>query len=88
MKKDVKKCGDFMGIKGVRLGEVTFEFVQDVDSCQGSEDICQCLKVSTPDGGGGCYIVIETTRWAIDSDDIDKFAAALKKIVNIPEPYE
>jgi hypothetical protein len=84
-KKETPKVGNFMGIKGAMLNEVTFEFSQDVDSCQSAEDICQSLKVQTPDAGGGAYIVIETTRWAIDGDDIDKFAATLKKIVGLPE---
>lgn len=78
------RCGAFMGIKGVKLYAVTYEFTQDTDCCQ-EEDDGQHLKVSTPDGGGGCYVVIETNRWAVDHDDVDKFAAALKRIVSLPE---
>ena len=50
-------------------------------------DEVQTLTASAEDGGGGAYLVIKTKRWAIDSDDIDKFAAAMKRIVNLPEEY-
>lgn len=69
--------------KGVEIGEVSFEFSQDVDSCQDSNDICQVIKVFTQDAGGGSYICLETTRWAIDAEDIDKFAEMLKKVVRM-----
>lgn len=82
-----RKCGTFMGIKGVRLTDVTHEFFQESDSCQ-NDDSGQSLKVFTEDAGGGSYIVFETERWAIDHDKIDKFCDALKKIVNIPEEYD
>lgn len=83
----IPKCGTFMGIKGVRLTEVIYEFNQDSDTNQAG-DCGQSLKAYTQDSGGGCYIVIETERWAVDPDDIDKFRDALKKIVKIPEEYE
>ena len=79
------KGGTFMGIKGVQLNEVMFDFTQDTDTDQSSDDICQTLTVRTPNCGEGAYLVIETERWAIDDDDIDKFADCLKRIVSIPE---
>ena len=82
----VPKCGDFMGIKDVSLNRVTYEFSQESDSNQ-SVDLGQSIKISTDDGGGGSYIIIETERWAMDSDEIDKFCACLKRIVAIPEEY-
>lgn len=81
------KCGTLMGIKGVSLERVIYEFSQDSDSCQ-DNDNGQSLTVSTDDGGGGSYIVISTERWAVDYDDIDKFTDTLKRIVNLPEGYE
>jgi len=83
----VPACGTFMGIKGVQLTEVTFDFTQDVDTDQSTDDICQSLMVKTPNCGEGAYLVIETQRWAIDPEDIDKFADAMKRICNIPEEY-
>jgi len=71
--------------KGVEIAETEFTFSQDVDSCQDPNDICQVLKVFTQDAGGGSYICIKTDRWAIDTEDIDKFAEMLKKIVGMPK---
>jgi len=81
------KCGTFMNIQSAQLNRVSYEFSRDSDSCQ-DDDSCQSIKIFTEDGGGGSYIIIETKRWAIDPNDIDKFCDALKKIVNIPEEYE
>ena len=78
-------CGTFTGIAGVQLTSVRYEFVQELDTNDRPENICQELKVFTEDSGGGAYIVIETSRWAIDPDQIDLFAAMLKRIVNTPE---
>ena len=79
------KCGTFMGIKGVQLTAVRYEFTQGLDTNDDAANICQELKVFTEDSGGGSYLVIETPRWALDSDDIGKFCDAMKKISNIPE---
>ena len=57
--------------------EATFVWSQDNDSCD-SDKHGQYLTVKTADAGGGNYVVIETTRWAIDADGIDEFAASLK----------
>lgn len=84
MDKNTSKAKNMMGIKEATLSEVEYTFSQDTDSCQ-SEDIGQTIKIFTADGGGGAYIVFSTPRWAIDADDIDQFAACLKKIVKIPE---
>jgi hypothetical protein len=78
-------CGTFMGIKGVQLGRVKFSFAQEVDTNQSKDDICQEIKIFTEDSGGGSYVLFSTKRWALDAEDIDKFAATLKKIVGIPE---
>jgi hypothetical protein len=84
MKKAKPKPNSFMGIDGVELFGVVYEFSQDSDSCQAG-DAGQSIKVFTEDAGGGSYIIFSTERWAIDADDIDKFADTLKRIVAIPE---
>ena len=80
------KTGDFAGIKGVHLNRVRFEFSQNSDSNQPGDE-GQSLEVSTDDAGGGSYVIIKTDRWAMDREDLDKFAACLKKIVALPEEY-
>jgi hypothetical protein len=82
--KKAPNVGEFMGVAGVRLSEVSFSFNQDSDTNQ-SDDIGQEIEITTQDSGGGAYIVIKTDRWAMDVDDIDKFCETLKKIVKIPE---
>lgn len=85
VKKEIPaKIGEFMGIKDVHLYKVLYEFGQDSDTNQ-DRDEGQTLKIFTEDSGGGSYAIIETERWAVDPEDIDKFAAAIKKIVKIPE---
>jgi len=86
-KTSAAKCGTFVGIKGVQLDQVAFEFNQESDTNQDG-DLGQSIKIYTQDSGAGCYIVIETERWAMDAEDIDLFAATLKRICNIPEEYE
>ncbi len=81
--KKAPNVGEFMGVAGVRLSEVSFSFNQDSDTNQ-SDDIGQEIEITTHDSGGGVYIVIKTDRWAMDVDDIDKFCETLKKIVKIP----
>ncbi len=80
----ISKPGTFMEIEGVELSESAYSFYQDSDSNQ-IEDEGQSIKIFTRSSGAGSYIVIKTKRWAMDADDIDKFAACLKRIVNIPE---
>jgi hypothetical protein len=53
---------------------------QDNDCCD-SDDSGQFLEIENQDGGGGNYIVIKTTRWAIDANEIDAFAKMLKKFL-------
>ena len=80
------KRGSFMGIKGVQLSDVSYFFFQDSDTNQAADE-GQTLKVFTEDSGAGAYLVIETPRWAMDADDIDKFCDALKRIASTPEEY-
>lgn len=60
-------------------------YTQDKDCCAlGSINE---LTVEALDGGGGWFVVITTERWALDADDINAFAAALKAIL-AREPKE
>ena len=54
-------------------------YIQPSDCCQ-SGSMEQQLTVSTQDGGGGAFLVIETERWALD--DVDEFCALLKKTLS------
>ena len=52
--------------KGVELFGGTVVFTQDIDS-NGPDDPCQVLTVRVEDASRGMYMVIETTRWALDT---------------------
>lgn len=80
----ISKPGTFMKMEGVELSDVEYTFYQDSDTNQ-KVDAGQTIKIFTRSSGAGSYIVIKTKRWAMDAEDIDKFAACLKKIVNTPE---
>lgn len=43
----------------------------------------QTIKLVAEDNGAGegCFLVISTKRWALDEDDIDKFAEMLKRFI-------
>lgn len=66
--------------KGVSVLEQSASVVltQEADGCSSGD---QVLTINTADAGGGNYIVLETERWAIDKEDIDKFAALLKRVL-------
>ena len=63
-----------------RLEEVTERYFQASDDCAVG-DLGQTLTLQTQDGGAGPYLVIETTRWALDYDEIDAFAARCKALI-------
>lgn len=67
----------------MELVEKKLKFVQDQDCMCGDYNL-QELDVSIVDGGGGAYVVISTTRWAMDENDFDNFIemlrAELKKV--------
>jgi hypothetical protein len=63
--------------------EWTSTYKQDED-CNGRADHKeQYITLSAVDNGN-CehYLVIETERWAIDIDEIDKFCDELKKFIH------
>lgn len=67
--------------KYAKLASLKMTLTQDEDCCGRTDEDTQSLEIETLDGGGGPYIVIATTRWSIDPEDIDKFAERLKEIV-------
>jgi hypothetical protein len=75
---------NFMNIKDVTLSSVCCEFYQSADSCQ-DKDVGQVIKIFTENAGGGTFAVIETERWSVDADDIDKLIDCIKRIVAMPE---
>lgn len=56
----------------------TFKFYQEQDSCAEGEDV-QSLEVTICDAGGGKYLTLSTSRWALDLEDLGEFVKALKK---------
>lgn len=73
-----------MSSEPLQISSVRLVYVQDTDSCApaGTSE----LVIETHDAGGGPYVTLTTERWAIDPEDIDAFAAALKgAIALIPE---
>lgn len=71
----------------VQLYESMDTWTQDNDCCD-DQSCGQQIIVKTQDGGGGPFIVLETERWAIDADGIDKFCAMLKSTVERVEKSE
>jgi hypothetical protein len=54
-----------------------YTFSQEADSLDAGNG--QTLMVEVDDGGGGNYLVLSTDRWALNPEDIDRFAALLKR---------
>ncbi len=59
-------------------------YSQEEDTCGRADHKEQEITLSAIDatGGNNHYLVIETQRWAIDVDEIDKFCDTLKKFMN------
>jgi hypothetical protein len=71
-----------IGAKYANLAGIKITVSQPEDCCGSPDADEQYLAIETADGGGGKYIVIQTDRWALDSDsDIDALAAHLKEIM-------
>lgn len=68
----------------MKLYDKTLTYTQDIDTWQSSNDGDQVLTIKThrvDDGPDGSYLTLETTRWALDLEDIDAFCDELKKIL-------
>ena len=57
-------------------GTVSVTFQQEADCCSNQGQ--QYLTVNVKDGGGGAYIVFETTEWATDS--VEEFTAKIQSV--------
>lgn len=69
--------------QGVSISQVLFNFTQDTDCCQDSNELCQSLTVMTQNGAvddDDTFLVIETRRWAID--DPAEFASMLAGVLD------
>ena len=62
----------------VVVSECSINYSQKPDCCGPQEH--NHLNIHTEDGGGGMYMVLETTRWAISS--IDEMIAVLTDFKN------
>lgn len=51
----------------VTLERVETVWTQEPDSNQSPSDLVQTLTITSEDAGDGQYLVISTTRWAVDS---------------------
>ena len=61
---------------GIARASVTL--TQEGDCCSG--DDVQVLTISSDDGGGGWFWILETERWAFDS--LEDLSTQLKKIID------
>ena len=62
------------------LSEATAIYTQEADTWDRGE--IQELKLTSIDSGAGKYLVLETQRWAMDADEIQKFADFLQNWMN------
>lgn len=63
----------------ITIDELSANYIQEADCWQPSNEYQQ-LKISTADGGGGVYFVIETKRWAFNN--INELIKTLEDFVN------
>lgn len=59
----------------------TIEVKYEQESDGNADDSSNYMTVKADDCGGGAYIVLETERWALNPDEIDKFCAELKQLI-------
>jgi hypothetical protein len=52
----------------ITIGDAQVTYLQERDCCQKGDDF-QELKIKIEDGGGGPYVILKTTRWAISNLD-------------------
>ncbi len=70
-------------MSGAELVECEFTYTQEMHCCgpkvpgQFAEPE---LKIRTADGGGGFYIVVSATEWAIDPEEGESQIAALQRV--------
>ena len=65
-----------------QTSEWSTTYSQEEDTCGRIDHSEQEITLSAVDvDGNNHYLVIETERWAIDVDEIDKFCDELKKFI-------
>ncbi len=69
-----------------KLEHATLTYGQDPDSNAPTGTILNRLAVQVTDAGGGPYLVLATERWALDPEDVDAFAALLRRALGMVEP--
>ena len=67
--------------------ELKITYMQDSD-CEDENKDRQYLTVQTQNNGIASFIIIETERWSLDLDEIDKFADTLKDFIKRLELVE
>jgi hypothetical protein len=72
-------------MKEAKLVQVQMTLEQPEDCCGRVSENVQYMEIQTFNGGGGPYLVLKTERWAIDSEDIDRFCSRLKEILRSVE---
>lgn len=72
--------GDPVAATTPRLRDGTRWIYEQPDDCCSDSDDPNALRLTLHDGGAGCYVVLHTRRWAIDSEaDIQWLAARLRE---------
>ena len=70
-----------------KIVELKITYMQDND-CEDENKDGQYLTVQTQNNGVANFIIIETERWSLDLDEIDKFADTLKDFIKRLELVE
>ncbi len=65
----------------IKICGQSVELIQDEDSGGRVGESVQTVKVETGDGGAQPYVVISTSRWALNEDEIDTFCDFLKQFI-------
>jgi len=72
--------------QGTLLEEASFRFSQDAN-CLSNQDDYEFLEVEMKsslgiDRDGGCFFVLKTDKWSIDSvEDLEKLFNRIKKVI-------
>jgi hypothetical protein len=76
----LRVLAEWGGEMKVTLSEASFDFIQDADCCQESDDN-QILEVAVCDGGGGKYFRIKTQGFAVESGaDLEALFDKIRKL--------
>jgi hypothetical protein len=69
-----------------KLFEWTETWIQESDTNDPGGGQALRLKAEDNGAGEGCFLVVETKRWALDRENIDAFADALKRFIERGDP--